>query len=138
MPRLASAPSFHCVVEVGPSGPVIRIGARKPVLWKPVPKMIVSAGCSFSRGDDAFGGHPLDPSGDDPDVRLQQRRIPVVGDQDPLAPDRVVGDERLPGEVVRHHLLEPLRNRFWKSRPTREPDLEMAQRASNRTQIEAR
>ena len=95
------------------------------MLWKPVPKMIVSTGCCSPAATTPSGVDPLDGVGDHLDVGLQERRVPVVRDEDALAADRVVGDQRLPAQLGRHHLLEALREaaleHAW---PTREPGLE--------------
>jgi hypothetical protein len=70
--------------------------------------MIVSASTSVPSARQRRPAHLRDPGGDEVHVRFAQRRVEVVGDQHPLAPERVVGGELaaqvgvgdLPGEVL--------------------------------------
>jgi len=73
------------------------------VTWKPVAKMIVSTSCSVpSARTTRPGPHLGQPGGDEVDVGLRQRRQVVVGDQDPLAADAVVGRQPRPQGRIGH------------------------------------
>ena len=61
---------------------------------KPVPQMSTSASCSGPVGGaHAAGLDPADRLGHDVDVVAVQRGVPVVGEQQPLAADLVVGHQ---------------------------------------------
>ena len=61
---------------------------------KPVPQMITSASCSVpSAVRTPAGSTPVTALGDHLDVVAGQRGVPVVGEQQPLAADRVVGHQ---------------------------------------------
>ena len=86
--------------------------------WKPVPNTSASTSISRPRGEhDRVLADLLDAVGHQLDVVAGERRIPVVGRQDPLAADRVVGRrlldqlgvaQRALAGAVRPDLLEQL------------------------------
>ena len=97
VPLYACMLPFQVSVSVRPSRPVTRSAIGTSVTWKPVPKMIVSTSRSLpSSATTERGRTSVRPPGHDLDVRLRQRRIPLVGRQDALAADAVVRRELLP------------------------------------------
>ena len=98
----------HTSLSTAPRRPTTFMWVRLPLISKPVPKMIVSVGRSTPCASTTLCGRTSAIGiGDDVDVVARQRWIEVVGEQDALAADLVVGLELGPqlwvGDLLVQH-----------------------------------
>ena len=116
--------SAHSSASVRPPAPAISIGATNSWLLKPVASTITSASRSRPPARTPRRRDRLDALGDELDVRPRERRVPVVGEHDPLAAGVVAG-------VTRSRSAGSLMPRRMLNRPARLGQLQQPQVAGH-------
>ena len=95
--RCARGLPSQCSERLRPSRPWIRLIPGKSVTWKPVPRMIASTSRSVPlEPTTVLPRTSARPSACSSTLGSLERRVEVVGDQHPLAAERVVGGELAP------------------------------------------